>query len=89
MEGKHVYGIPNQLNFQSKPLDEEQKARIPHGGTDDQATSAELFHPNWENQTHTEYFNFNFGLLPLEFDSRKQWPQCPSIGAVYDQVNCF
>ncbi|KRZ22771.1 Cathepsin B-like cysteine proteinase 6, partial [Trichinella pseudospiralis] len=26
--------------------------------------------------------------IPAEFDSRKQWPYCPSIGEIRDQSNC-
>jgi cathepsin B len=26
--------------------------------------------------------------LPTEFDARKKWYKCPSIGQVYDQGNC-
>ena len=28
------------------------------------------------------------GPIPDEFDSRRQWPQCPSIGLIRDQSNC-
>jgi cathepsin B len=26
--------------------------------------------------------------LPTDFDSRKEWPKCPSTGEVRDQANC-
>ncbi|KAI6183190.1 Pept-C1 domain-containing protein [Aphelenchoides bicaudatus] len=74
----------------AKPLDGDQRSRIPHGGdVSDQQTSEELFHSRPENQTHAEYLNFNFAMVPMEFDSRKQWPNCPSIWTVYDQSSCW
>lgn len=68
-------------------MDEDQKSRFPGGGG--AAEDQERFRPKFDNETHAEYFNFNFGMVPTDFDSRKQWPNCPSIGAIPDQSSCW
>lgn len=46
-------------------------------------------HPDSHKQSHPVYFHKDIPKnLPEEFDARKNWPHCKSIGVIRDQGNC-
>lgn len=44
--------------------------------------------PAWERLPLKVHTGFDIAALPASFDSRKQWPNCPSIQEIRDQSDC-
>jgi len=44
--------------------------------------------PVWKKPAIKVATGFDMAALPTEFDSRTNWPQCPSIGEIRDQSDC-
>ena len=66
-------------NFKNIPEDNKLEFLKRLGGVKSQP-------PGSSSQLRTE--DFVLDNLPDEFDSRTEWPECPSIGEVRDQGAC-